>query len=80
MSGSQSRQTRAAHERFRQQRIGEADLRRDVHAERAVAAGVQHVRRRQLLEVVGHLRAVRVLDRMQDDVDLLQDRPCRSCR
>jgi hypothetical protein len=34
---------------------------------------VQHVRRRQLLQVVRHLRAVRVLDRMQHDVDLLQD-------
>ena len=62
-----------AHERLRQERIRQADQRGDVLTERAVAAGMKHVRRRQLLQVVRHLRAVRVLDRMQHDVHLLQD-------
>ena len=34
---------------------------------------MEHVGRRQLLQVVRHLRAVRVLDRMQHDIHLLQD-------
>ena len=73
MSGSQSLPEAAANERFRQQRIGQPDLRRHVHAERAVTARVQHVRRRELLQVVGHLRTIRVLHRMEDDVHPLED-------
>ena len=74
MSGSHSRHTASRTSASGKQRIGQPDLRCDVHAERAVAAGVQHVVRRQLLELERHLRAVRVLDRMNDDVDLLQNR------
>ena len=48
-------------------------LRRDeVDAERAEIAGVQQVVGRDLLQVVRELRAVRVRERMEDDVDLLQ--------
>ena len=54
------------------------DLRADVHAERAVAPRVQHVRRRELLQLVRHRRAVRVLDRVQHHVDLLEDRLVRG--
>ena len=44
----------------------------DVDAERAEIAGVQHVGRVDLLEVVGELRAVGIRDRVDDDVHLVE--------
>ena len=40
----------------------------DVLAERAVTARVEHVARRQLLQIVRHLRAVGIGHRVQNDV------------
>ena len=70
----------AADQRFGQQRVRDVDLRGYVHAKRAVASGVQHVRGRQLLQVVRHLRAVRIFDRVQDDIHLLQQAAVRRVR
>ena len=41
---------------------------------------MQHVIRRELLQVIGQLGAVRIFDRLQHDVDLLENLPVSRIR
>ena len=61
-----------ARARFRIHRIGLRLPGGNIRAQRAVIAGMQHVVRRDLRQIHRKLRAIRLSDRMQHHVHLLQ--------